>query len=295
MIGVSIYGDPAPGANPPNAGPQPGGGFGDFLLTCVDVIDPMCAHVIPLCDPGDPGFTPGDDDGGGDVGSGSNPCSGRGTLSPGRDVPEICTIISGWGDLPSECGGWCETCGGTYSDHAILPPGCVVAQPGPESDVCDPPSRGREAVLQAAMQLAAGWIPGQSSEVCEPTARSGAKLCTSCDANGNCAQRVNNPVVDPTVADGDCGANGCDEYGPRVNPDNWWKNQPDKTPPPQEPKDPEPAVPEPKPAKSGPAPPPPVNPDPAPTPPPTPPPRATPDPDPLARRPDNTRRSNLAG
>src|SRR5262249_45393447 len=75
IVGGSLYNEPSP-AGTPVPGAPPTGAFGDFGLDCVEVQDPTCLHVKPICDLGDIGYTTGDD-GTGDQGSGSNPCGGR--------------------------------------------------------------------------------------------------------------------------------------------------------------------------------------------------------------------------
>lgn len=204
------------------------GGLEGFDFDCTAVHDRECDRVTPICDVGDIGFTE-NDDGGGDPGSGSNPCApGRGSPAMGRNVPEICTYISGWDQLPAECGGWCEDCNTPPSTRHELPPGCTVARTTPDSDVCQPMTPERQAIRQAEMRLTAGWIPGQESTSCTPTHRGGIEVCTTCDAAGNCGEYARRSPVNPQAEEGgDCGEYGCDEHGKRVNPDGWWHHKPD--------------------------------------------------------------------
>jgi RHS repeat-associated protein len=236
---VSLYAHPDPGDRAGGAASDP---LTPFDLSCVRVADPGCTVAKPTCEPGDIGFTV-DDSGGGDSGSGSDPCGGRGEPQGGHDAPHVCTIISGWETLPPECGGWCDSCGEPYGAGHLLPPGCAVAKVSPDSDVCTPRTPAQEALDNAAMQLATGWSPGHATSTCIPTGRGGIQVCTSCDAGGTCHEGVVKPAVDPTIADGDYGS---DEYGPRINPDGWWKHDPSTDPPPEppEPDPPEPIVPD---------------------------------------------------
>ena len=168
--------------------------------TCINVLDKFCSAVKPVCDHDDIGFTT-DPSGDADSGSGSNPC-GVGGSSPGHNVPEICTVISGWENLPFECGGWCDSCAEPYYTRHRLPPGCEVAQPMPDSDMCTPSTPEMQYFENLRMQQKAGWMPGSNTAAvhCEPTGRDGIQVCTECDSGGNCGQRVEKPLVDPTIS-----------------------------------------------------------------------------------------------
>lgn len=178
-------------------------------LQCMKWVNPTCIRSKPLCNRGDTGYTPtnnelGGDGGGGDSSAGSNPCGGSSNKPHyGRNVPKICTIIGGWEDLPPECGGWCENCEEPYYSRNHLPPGCEIMLTSPDPGICSSLSpEAKRKIDNAQMQLLAGWIAGRGSKTkCEKTGRYGIEVCTTCDANGDCNQSINKPLVDPSIAE----------------------------------------------------------------------------------------------
>lgn len=179
---------------------------------CVTVRAPGCGVVQPICDPDAGVFGAGDDPG---ANSSSDPCGvGGGGARAGRDVPALCTLGL-WETLPAECGGWCESCGAPFEAHSMLPPGCAVSRPFDDEGACHVRTAGEEALANAALQLAAGWIPGQASSQCSPSNTGEVEICTVCDEGGSCHQEVRRPDVDPHAAGGSTNAGaGLDDDAP---------------------------------------------------------------------------------
>lgn len=166
------------------------GGLVPSIQTCIRVLDKQCLVAKPICNPGDPGYTT-TPDGSADLGSGS--CDG----TEGRQVPKICTLIAYWEELPAECGGSCPSCGLPPGAALDTDPMCVAAEPTENSSLC----RSKEVTNLSdnlAMMLLAG---GPNGKHCEPTKR-GGEICTICN-DGKCHQTVDQPAIDPTIADKD--------------------------------------------------------------------------------------------
>jgi RHS repeat-associated protein len=229
VIGLSVF----------TTDPRIPGGLVASTFSCVTVLDRGCARITPLCGSDDIGYE-ADPQGFGNPQVGSQPCQPRpgDEDGSGRKVPKICTMISGWNQLPAECGGLCESCGQPYDVQHRLNASCAVMTPAPDSDMCRTPSAVERALNNARMQLETGWVKGQPTESCTPTRR-GGQVCTNCDAAGNCAATVRKPLVDPTIAD-----DTTPERNPEFDPQELLGHRPDPPEPPAPPKEP-PAPPDP--------------------------------------------------